>query len=232
MSEQEPMTRLPSREEEEREEALAEIYKMIERGEASSEVLREKLEGEVSPGILGSLEKQGLLVQSGGKVRLTEKGQSLARVIIRRSRLSERLLTDVLEIKSDALSSAACQFEHVLSEEMADSICTLLGHPTECPHQNPIPPGECCRRAETQIHSVVVPLAKLEPGRRAKIAYLQFKKSPDVYRLLSLGIVPGETLRVIQRFPTFVIEAGESQLALDESIAAYIFVRPSAHIIV
>lgn len=226
MNPEELISRLPSREKEALEESLATVYKAVERGENTLELVREKLAEEVSSEVMDRFLKSDSIIVSDGKVKLSPKGDVLARKIIRRSRLSERLLADVLEVHNEALSTAACQFEHVLSEEIADSICTLLGHPTECPHQNPIPQGECCKNLETVAPAVVTPLSKVEPNKKARVAYLQFKKNPEIYQLLSLGLVPGQMIRVIQCYPTYVVECGEAQLALDESMAAHIFVRP------
>ncbi len=87
----------------------------------------------------------GLLQLAGSEPRFTDAGEERARSIIRRHRLAERLFMDVLAIRDDAsVESNACTFEHVLSPEVTDRICTFLGHPTTCPHGSPIPPGECC----------------------------------------------------------------------------------------
>ena len=84
-------------------------------------------------------------------VELTERGRERASSIIRRHRLAERLFTDSLAMDSETeIEEQACKFEHILSPEATDKICTFLGHPRTCPHGAPIPPGECCgRNAET-----------------------------------------------------------------------------------
>jgi putative ABC transport system ATP-binding protein len=80
-------------------------------------------------------------------VELTSRGRERAGNIIRRHRLAERLFTDSLAMDSESeIEQQACKFEHILSPEATDKICTFLGHPKTCPHGAPIPPGECCRR--------------------------------------------------------------------------------------
>jgi putative ABC transport system ATP-binding protein len=87
----------------------------------------------------------GLVTVSGWNVQFTPAGEARARSVIRRHRLAERLFTDVLAMRDDALiESDACTFEHILSPELTDRICTFLGHPATCPHGSPIPKGECC----------------------------------------------------------------------------------------
>jgi putative ABC transport system ATP-binding protein len=85
-------------------------------------------------------------------VELTVRGRQRAADIIRRHRLAERLFTDSLAMDSETeIEQQACKFEHILSQEATEKICTFLGHPRTCPHGAPIPPGPCCGDAE---HSV------------------------------------------------------------------------------
>jgi putative ABC transport system ATP-binding protein len=81
-------------------------------------------------------------------VELTPRGRERAGNIIRRHRLAERLFTDSLAMDSEAeIEQQACKFEHILSPEATDKICTFLGHPRTCPHGAPIPAGPCCGRS-------------------------------------------------------------------------------------
>src|SRR5499425_2204445 len=78
-------------------------------------------------------------------VELTSRGRERAASIIRRHRLAERLFTDSLAMDSETeIEQQACKFEHILSPEATDKICTFLGHPRTCPHGAPIPRGACC----------------------------------------------------------------------------------------
>jgi len=78
-------------------------------------------------------------------VELTARGRQRAADIIRRHRLAERLFTDSLALESESeIEQQACKFEHILSPEATEKICTFLGHPRTCPHGAPIPRGRCC----------------------------------------------------------------------------------------
>jgi putative ABC transport system ATP-binding protein len=80
-------------------------------------------------------------------VELTPRGRERAGSIIRRHRLAERLFTDSLAMDSESeIEQQACKFEHILSPQATDKICTFLGHPRTCPHGAPIPPGPCCQK--------------------------------------------------------------------------------------
>ena len=95
-----------------------------------------------------ALKPAGFSVGDGSVVvELTPRGRQRAADIIRRHRLAERLFTDSLALESESeIEQQACKFEHILSPEATEKICTFLGHPRTCPHGAPIPPGQCCGR--------------------------------------------------------------------------------------
>jgi putative ABC transport system ATP-binding protein len=78
---------------------------------------------------------------------LTEEGRRRAQILIRRHRLAEMLFSETFQMQPDVVEEEACYFEHRLSPPMTESICSFLGHPEQCPHDRPIPSGDCCTRA-------------------------------------------------------------------------------------
>ncbi len=94
--------------------------------------------------VIKRLKELGLLQVSNQEVALTKQGENRARDIVRRRRLAERLLTDTFSVADSEADSHACKFEHIISPELDQKICTFLNHPQTCPHGNPIPPGRCC----------------------------------------------------------------------------------------
>jgi putative ABC transport system ATP-binding protein len=95
--------------------------------------------------LIATLTRIGLVTVEDGEERFTPAGEERARNVIRRHRLAERLFMDVLSIRDEVeIESSACKFEHILSPDVTDRICTLLGHPLACPHGSPIPQGDCC----------------------------------------------------------------------------------------
>jgi DtxR family Mn-dependent transcriptional regulator len=93
--------------------------------------------------MLKKLEKEGLVVYKARQgIQLTEKGRGIATRIIRAHRLTEVLMKETF--KTDVKEETACGLEHHMDEEFMDALCTLLKHPTKCPHGNPIPKGKCC----------------------------------------------------------------------------------------
>jgi Mn-dependent DtxR family transcriptional regulator len=98
--------------------------------------------------VVAIMSRIGLVELRGGDVAFTPRGEERARSVIRRHRLAERLFMDVLAIRDEgAIEKNACTFEHILSPEVTDRICTFLGHPRTCPHGSPIPEGGCCLEA-------------------------------------------------------------------------------------
>jgi putative ABC transport system ATP-binding protein len=94
--------------------------------------------------VLGRMSELHLVALRNGEVELTPGGSRRARDVVRRHRLAERLFKDTFAIEDSEARNQACKFEHIISPELDQRICSFLGHPKTCPHGNPIPPGECC----------------------------------------------------------------------------------------
>lgn len=184
------------------------------------EIKREKLQNMVK-----EMEGAGLLRVEGEKVAFTPEGEKAASGLIRRHRLAERLLIDVLETGKEELEDSACQFEHILSEEVTDAICTLLGHPKECPHGLRIPEGKCCKKAKEVLESVVTTLDKVEVGETVAVAYILTRNHPRLHKLMSFGIAPGVKIRMHQKRPSYIIQVEETQIALEKEVISDIYVR-------
>ncbi len=167
----------------------------------------------------------GLAERQGELLALTPAGRSEAAGVIRRHRLAERLLADVLATERTLLDEQACRLEHALYDGIDDSICTLLGHPRFCPHGKPIPPGECCRQMRQSVGRLIAPLSELEVGQQGRIAYMRMSNPEHAEKLMAMGVMPGVPVVLRHRSPSYVFEAGYSQFAVDEQIAADIYVR-------
>jgi DtxR family transcriptional regulator, Mn-dependent transcriptional regulator len=89
--------------------------------------------------VIRRLETEGLISQAGGKIRLTADGIGLAERIVRRHRLAERFLTDILGLSWAVAHHEAGKWEHIMSAQVEDAMDRVLGSPTTCPHGNPIP---------------------------------------------------------------------------------------------
>lgn len=159
------------------------------------------------------------------RLSLTNLGRNEAKNIVRRHRLAERLMTDVLDTDHEIIEDRACHFEHFLHEGIDDNICILLGHPKVCPHGKPIPPGDCCREYSAKAGPVVISLTELDTNQVGEIAYVLTQNSSNLQKLMATGVLPGMDIQLIQKFPSYVFQVGETQIAVDREIAKDIFVR-------
>lgn len=175
--------------------------------------------------VFALMARDNYITVDGEDVSLSENGRGLAKNLIRRKRLAEKLLAEVFALSPSEIRTSACRFEHILSPEVTDSVCSFLGHPPACPHGKPIPQGSCCKKLAHHIRPLVMPMKDLEPGNRAVITFIAPKDHSRMDRLSTLGIVPGTQIQLHQKKPAFVIRAGETELALDLEIAAEIYVK-------
>jgi DtxR family Mn-dependent transcriptional regulator len=211
-----------------RDELLEAVWSCREDGRQELDCVLESAHAEADRKAVEDLAGQGLLVVSGDKVSFTAEGERAAMGIIRRHRLAERLFADVLGMSMDQIEKAACNFEHAVVPEVTAGICTLLGHPHECPHGKPIPPGECCREKRQEVKRAVLPLAELPAGRQGRVAYVRPQHHDRLHLLLSMGIAPGAHLSVHQRTPVMVVAVEQSEFAMDREVAedVYVWLEP------
>lgn len=208
------------------EEMLEYIWMLEEdHGKAEKVAMDDKFGNEVIGKFLGEMVEKKLINLHNSRIVLTGTGKNRAEMIIRRHRIAERLLNDVLEMAHDEFEHSACQFEHFVNEEIVASICTLLGHPVVCPHGKKIPPGDCCISARKNLKPVINPLSEIKSGERAKVVYITTRSHATLDKLSAIGVIPGLELTVHQKYPSIVIQYGETQMALDKDIAQDIHVR-------
>lgn len=127
------------------------------------------------------------LVTVGQTIQLTASGIALAEQVVRRHRLAERLLTDVLGLSWAVAHVEAGKWEHVISEEVEQALARVLGEPTTCPHGNPIP-GSNYSPPETVV------LGRLNVGTNFTVSRIpeELEFSPGVLEFLELhSLVPG-----------------------------------------
>ncbi|MBF0254036.1 MAG: metal-dependent transcriptional regulator [Candidatus Omnitrophica bacterium] len=211
----------------EKDEYLENLWYMREHQTEVLTELQAKMNGQYVQERMDELVSEGLvdLDLAGGKVRLSVEGEKHARRLVRAHRLAERLIHDAF---GDNFESGACEFEHIMNLEIIDSICTVLGHPKECPHGLPIPPGDCCTRSAEMAHSAVIPLTKLKIGEEARIAYVNCANDERLHKIDTLQIRPGSVIKLQQTYPTYVVECEGTHVALGEELASSISVWRSS----
>lgn len=167
----------------------------------------------------------GLITVQSGRAAPTPSGLEHGKTIVRRHRLAECLLKDVLQVTGAEAEEDACSFEHILRPGLEDKICTLLGHPPTCPDGHPIPRGACCLKAEEDKVQEVGPLCDGRAGQAGVVAYLSTRDNREIQKLMAMGILPGSDIRLVRLFPSYIFEIGHSQFTVDSSLAEKIFVH-------
>ena len=209
------------------EEYLECIYKLEERFKTArtGDIVKSL---RLSPGTvtntLRRLERMGLIVHKPYRgVRLTEKGRRIAIEVIRRHRLSERLLTDILKLDWEKAHEAACKLEHSISGDVAKLLDRALNYPKTCPHGNPIP-----TEAGEILEEKSVPLTSVKIGKQCEVVKVTDERSELLHYLKSLGVIPGALIEITSVEPfggSITVRIGSTQCALSRSVASSILVK-------
>lgn len=174
--------------------------------------------------MIKKLADESLLYRSENSgICLTEEGERQALRLIRKHRLAERFLTDILGISWDRAHEEACKFEHVMAEEVEDGLDRLLDSPATCPHGHPIPSKE-----GTVKESDSVPLCELGAGEKGVIVLVSEEEPKMLRYLATLGLMPDAVVEVEQVAPfngPLLVQVGGPKYALGREVAEKILVR-------
>jgi DtxR family Mn-dependent transcriptional regulator len=125
-------------------------------------------------------------------VLLSEEGLCQALALLRRHRLWERFLTDMLGLPWDVVHEEACRLEHAASEQVTERLAELMDQPERCPHGKPMPQPDC----QLVLSQEALPLSALQAGHTGKVAYIA-REDPELLRYLEeLGLYPNVRIRV------------------------------------
>jgi DtxR family Mn-dependent transcriptional regulator len=159
----------------------------------------------------------------GSGVELTPEGSAEGARLVRRHRLSERFLVDVLDMPWDAVHEEACKLEHALSPEVEARLAAQLGNPRTCPHGQVIP-DEDGELAEEPLRA----LSDLGPGDAGTISCVTEEKADLLRYLASLGLLPDTDVAVESVAPfggPVLVRVADAQYALGREVAGKIMVR-------
>ena len=211
-------------------EALKAIYRFTRDGsEAHTGALADSLG--LSPGTVTTLVKRladrGLVDHRPYQgVSFTTRGRSTAIAAIRRHRIVERFLADMLGYAWNQADALAISFEHELPSEVVDRLFVALHRPATCPHGFPIPDvADNDLPATPQLYS-------LEPGDVARVAVSGSTDGDIVSFLQDLGVIPGAEVRVVEKHPfdgPLVVEVGGQTRTLGERVARQVYVTRTVH---
>jgi DtxR family Mn-dependent transcriptional regulator len=215
---------------------LRTIYELVEEGIVPLRArIAERLHqsGPTVSQTVARMERDGLLTVEGDRhLELTEEGQRLATRVMRKHRLAERLLTDVIGLDWELVHEEACRWEHVISETVERRLLELLDHPTESPYGNPIP--GLAELGEDDLGeafmSDVEPLSKaaaVEPSRALvrRISEEMQKDEALMSAMRRVGALPDKTITIQATADGVLVGSGGESAEIFPEAADHIFVK-------
>jgi DtxR family transcriptional regulator, Mn-dependent transcriptional regulator len=168
------------------------------------------------------LEEQGLVrLTEDRTVALTPDGRDKAEHVMRKHRLAERLLVDVLGLEHEYVHEEACRWEHVISDRVEQRLVEFLGNPTTSPYGNPIP-------GAARAPSSVRPLLDVDDGPvvvHSISEHLQAEQGV-MHILHEHGMIAGETVHVTREDGAVVLRLADHELRIDHEHTRYVYVVP------
>lgn len=162
-------------------------------------------------------------------VRLTPAGICQALTLIRRHRLWERFLTDILGLPWEIVHEEACRLEHAASELVTERLAEILESPDRCPHGAPVPPPEC----HPPPHSDAIPLTEMAVGMSGTVAYITRESTELLCHLAKLGLRPDTKLRIVDVAPLdgpITVEIDGENQVVGHKIAQYVYINPNEEV--
>jgi DtxR family Mn-dependent transcriptional regulator len=210
---------------------LRTIYELVEEGIIPLRArIAERLHqsGPTVSQTVARMERDGLLTVEGDRhLELTDDGRRLATRVMRKHRLAERLLTDVIGLDWELVHEEACRWEHVISETVEQ-----LDHPTESPYGNPIPGLDELGEIELgeEFMAGVEPLSKAATGAEAvvlvrRISEEMQKDEALMSALRRVGAMPDKTITAIATAEGVLIGSGGETAEIVPEAAEHIFVK-------
>jgi DtxR family Mn-dependent transcriptional regulator len=212
-------------------EYLAAVYEMAEESIPTVQAELARWMG-VTPASVSEavrrLRRDGLIREGSRELRFTPEGEELARKLVRRHRLAERFLIDIIGLPWHRAHQEAGAWERVISDDVEARIVAILHDPPTCPHGNPIP-GSAHRVDHTDLR----PLNAFGSGARVQLERLTEDLELDlgVMRYFEdTGLMPGARITVRDVGPdgTMTLEVGNKQVGLGPELTDNLWVRPDS----
>ena len=185
--------------------------------------------GRAAPSVsemLDRLTDDGYVTREGRRLSLTESGRSLAEKVVRKHRLAERLLVDVIGLEWHKVHREAGRWEHVISDDVEARLIELLGDPATCPHGNPIPGSHSPAPAVATR-----PLADVGEGETVRLVRISEEVEMNLGSLELLdqgGFIPGAVARVGGRAPegtlAVTVDGGTESIRVSRDLSSRLFV--------
>jgi DtxR family Mn-dependent transcriptional regulator len=180
------------------------------------------------------MQRDGLLMVQGDRhLELTPAGRTQAIAVMRKHRLAECLLVEVIGLEWEDVHVEACRWEHVMSEAVERRLITLLSNPTHCPHGNPIPGLADLGAVEPGVEAGLVTLQQASDSGATSVVVRRISEQlqPDVdvmHQLRLAGVQPGQSLELAASATGVRVRSGDGHADLNEHVAAHVYVAGAA----
>jgi DtxR family Mn-dependent transcriptional regulator len=215
---------------------LRTVYELEEEGVVPLRARIAERLGQSGPTVsqtVARMERDGLLhVADDRQLEMTEKGRHEAIGVMRKHRLAERLLVDVIGLDWEDVHIEACRWEHVMSEAVERRIVAMLDKPLVCPHGNPIPGlddlGLPFGATDDHLNLITLTAAGAVPTQRVVVERISEQLQPDaatMHQLTDAGLRPGHEVTVSTTLDGVEVWAAGERVLLDRHVSDHIFVR-------
>ena len=212
------------------EEYLTTIYELAEDGITVIQARLVERLGHSAPSVwemIKRLTASGHVALHGRTISLTAEGRALAEGVVRKHRLAERLLTDIIGLPWEKAHLEAGRWEHVISDEVEERLRVLLNDPSTCPHGNPIPGSEHLRPGEM---AATFPLGNAKPGDHVRLQRVTESVEIDSEAMAYLaryGFITGSPATVDTKAPdgTISVRVGQNTFAIGSALSSNLFVE-------
>ncbi len=220
---------------------LRTIYELVEDGVPPMRARIAEQLGHAGPTVsqtVARMERDGLVVvESDRTLRLTDEGHARATRVMRKHRLAERLLTDVIGLPLADVHEEACRWEHVMSERVERRLVEMLDHPKTSPYGNAIPGlDELCdvHKAGTEVLPEVISMANFIEAGGTNGTLVRIGEAPQSLEgfledAASIGLLPGTLVRLAQTLDGVEITTDDGAMVIGGDVARHLFVGTNSH---
>lgn len=212
---------------------LRTIYELIEDGVQPLRARIAEQLGHSGPTVsqtVARMERDGLVVLGSDRtLTLTPLGEAIATRVMRKHRLAERLLTDVIGLDLAHVHDEACKWEHVMSERVELRVMELLGDPQVSPYGNPIPGLDELGKVPNPGSEVPVSVNLAAKSSPSTVTLVRIGEIPQAHEgfldlILEIGLLPGVTCEVEPVDGGFKITASGGSAVISDDAARHVFV--------
>jgi Mn-dependent DtxR family transcriptional regulator/Fe2+ transport system protein FeoA len=206
----------------EQHQALAEIYKRIKDKKYSVTRIQIILNGKgYNKNNLTQLANQDLLEKTTKTIMLTKKGLETAYHTYRTFAVLGIFCQEILGLSRKEAEEHIQDIFFSINNYLLEKYCALIGHAIA----NNIPRGNCCTRAEIETSEQVIPLSKLPLNTSATLMYIKTPTQGSIQKIFDLGLYPGQTIKIFQHYPIYIVQVDKGEVALEQAAANNIFVK-------